>query len=68
MHVRTGPIVLEVYPFLIVTEETEIKLGDGYEEYKWILPENLKSMKTMISLNRIVDSLLSRRESGGKIC
>jgi len=68
VYVRTGQVLLKISPFLIATEQTEIELADGYDEFKWLPLSGIKSIKTMVGLDRIVGSLLARNDPERKIC
>lgn len=68
VYIRIESVLLEVHPFLIVTDKTEIDLSKGYEEFKWVSLDGIKSVRTIAGMSTIVDSLLSRNEAGRRIC
>lgn len=68
IYLRARSVLLEVHPFLIATDKTEIDLGKGYKEFKWVSPDRLKSVRTIAGMSTIVDSLLSRKEASRKTC
>ncbi|MEM2839050.1 MAG: NUDIX domain-containing protein [Thermoplasmata archaeon] len=68
VYVRTGQALLRIVPFMIATSQNEIKLADRYDEFKWLSPSEIGSIKTIVGLDRIIGSLLARNDPERKIC
>jgi len=68
VYLRLGHVALKVHPYLISTSESRVKLSDNYDDFRWVLPSEMKSLRTMVGLDRIVESLLSRSEIDRKVC
>ncbi|MEM4264586.1 MAG: NUDIX domain-containing protein [Thermoplasmata archaeon] len=68
VYVRTGQALLRIVPFMIATSQNEIRLAERYDEFKWLSPSEIGSIKTIVGLDRIIGSLLARNDPERKIC
>lgn len=56
-------VVWIVHPFLIHTNNTEIKLSKEHEEYRWIKPEDINKYDTVPKLSEALYSCLDSYSS-----
>jgi predicted aconitase with swiveling domain len=61
LYARDKTMLWALHPFLFETEKHEFKLDWEHEEYRWILPNELKNYQTVPKLKETIESVLMRK-------